>query len=608
LGNRKLTFGLFFVFVLFLSIISAQSTQPNLYISNSGDWQDVYSVMLHSSLAGSAGYFLVSTRHSTLLINQLNTESNVMIVTSSDKPYVVGYKAVLESRGFDNVEEIKANNINLELGRRLPNTIKDFIILDDSYGYNAISVAPYAALSKSYVLFANRRNINLIYDYLSSRTLNSVIIYGQVDREVKDRLTSFNPETINEGDRFLNNQKILEKYQAVHRKQTGEPKKQAILTNGEFIEQEIMSGVEPVVFIGRANVPDQVREYMKTSDIDIGILIGNELIGSATLIRRELGISVFVKFAQSARQPASAISPVEDLDRFYLPRYVLDLDVFRLRYNRASNRIEVTYQNKVDLSAYLKGTITLRHPDGTQVLGDETAIFIDKSQYKTLIYDKKSDGNSLDRMQGNITAELFTLFGESKKSLEYTLRKTIEVETVEILDNSKIEIGKVLYDKPGNKFLVEIRNIGETDVFVDLELIDLLINDELVTIGGGKVVFIKKGESVFIEVPVEMTEQDLQNNPKVKIRGYYGERERSLVNVIEGEFSYGYTGWDYMIGQFIKELLKKILLFLPLIVIILLLLLIMGMKKKCPHCGARNGLDASSCRSCHTPFANDVEQ
>ena len=53
-----------------------------------------------------------------------------------------------------------------------------------------------------------------------------------------------------------------------------------------------------------------MKKYIQGSDIDIGILIGNELIGSATFIRRELGISVFVKFAQSARQPSTTIAPV----------------------------------------------------------------------------------------------------------------------------------------------------------------------------------------------------------------------------------------------------------------------------------------------------------
>ena len=316
MGNRKLV--VFFISLFLISVVYAQ--EPNIFISNSGDWEDVYSVMLYSSINGGTGYFLVSTRHSTLLINQLNKDSNYLIVSSSDNPYVIGYKSVLESRDFDNIDEIRANNINLEIANRLPATVTDFIVLDNSYGYNSISVAPYAALSKSYVLFANARNINQVYTFLNSRNVNSIIIYGQVDREVKDRLSEFNPETINEQDRFLNNQLIVDKYQELHNNLQGEPKSQAILTNGEFIEQEIMSGVEPVVFIGRANVPDQVREYIKASDIDIGILIGNELIGSATFIRRELGISVFVKFAQSARAPTTAISPVEDLDRFYLPR------------------------------------------------------------------------------------------------------------------------------------------------------------------------------------------------------------------------------------------------------------------------------------------------
>lgn len=584
--------------ILLASFAYGQESKPDIFISNSADWQDVYSTMLYSSVTGSTGYFLVSTRHSTLLINQLNAQNSIQIVTSSSKPYVVGYRAVLESRGFEKAEEMRSANINLDLAKKLSPDINSFIVLDDSYGYNAISVAPYAALSKSYVLFANKKNINSIYSYLNSRNPDSLIIYGQVDREVKDRLAEFNPETINEGDRFLDNQKIIDRYQAVYKKQSGEPKRQAILTNGEFIEQEIMSGIEPVVFIGRANVPDQVKTYVQSSDIDIGILIGNELIGSATFIRRELGISVFVKFAQSARQPTTAISPVEDLDRFYLPRYLLDLDIYKVSYNRISRRIEVTYQNKVDLATYLKGTVTVRNGDNTLVLGDEDAVFIDKSQYKTIVYTKKSDGSPIDAMQGDITAEVFTIFGESKKSLEYTLRKTLDVESIDVQDNSKIEFGRVLYDKRTGKFLIEVRNTGDVDVFVDLELIDVLVNDELVTAGAGTVTFLKKGESKFIEVILPMSDSDLQNNPKIKIRAYYGERERSLINILEGEFEYGYAGFGYLTGELLREAGKNALLYMPLIIIIILLILILGMKKKCPHCGEINKLRAKRCKEC----------
>ena len=42
--------------------------------------------------------------------------------------------------------------------------LTNFVILDDSYGYNSISVAPYATASKSWVLFADRNNIDDIVD------------------------------------------------------------------------------------------------------------------------------------------------------------------------------------------------------------------------------------------------------------------------------------------------------------------------------------------------------------------------------------------------------------------------------------------------------------
>jgi hypothetical protein len=43
-----------------------------------------------------------------------------------------------------NATEIVFSSLSIELAKRLTG-IHDYIILDDSYGYNAIAVAPYAA-------------------------------------------------------------------------------------------------------------------------------------------------------------------------------------------------------------------------------------------------------------------------------------------------------------------------------------------------------------------------------------------------------------------------------------------------------------------------------
>ena len=177
-------------FILFLMLIaSAQfviGAEPGRILSNSEDWRDVYSAMLYGNLIGKPASFLVSDKHATLILNQIAKGSHIWAVSSKKVPYVVGYKNVLESKGYT-AEEFVYDNANIELAKRLE-SINNFIVIDDSYGYNAISVAPYAVTTKSYVLFADKGNIKDVDKFLSGRKVDKVLIYGNVDREVKNTL------------------------------------------------------------------------------------------------------------------------------------------------------------------------------------------------------------------------------------------------------------------------------------------------------------------------------------------------------------------------------------------------------------------------------------
>ncbi|MFH1505732.1 MAG: hypothetical protein ABIE94_01950, partial [archaeon] len=493
-------------------------------ISNSADWRDVYSAMLYGSLTDATSNFLVSTRHGTLLLNYIPKNPDLVEIISSNRdPYVVGYKNIVVSAGFDTVEEYVYANVNLDLlDENLPD-ITNFVVIDDSYGYNAVSVAPYAVVSNSWVLFADRRNMGAVNRVLSGRTVDQVIIYGQVDREVKDSLAQYDPIIINTGDRFENNHEIVDRYLAIN------PTKQATLTNGEFIEQSIMSGVEPVLFIGRVNVPDSVREYVADSSLEVGILIGNELVGAATFIRRQIGISVFVKFAQSARSPSGTISQVEDLDRFFLPRYTLDLDIDSIVYNEATGALEVTYKSNVDVAIYFKSTVTLNDDETPpqKRVGDPDPIFIDGQAFKTVFYDKTVDGRDLLLIGDNLSGSVSTIFGEAPNSLELLVEKDFIINRIDVMDESELEIAKVQYDRGGNRFLVTLENVGPVDVFSKVELIDLWINGEFLTVASEDIVFLEVGESLVVSVPVEMVEEDEEFNQIISVKAYYGEREQS---------------------------------------------------------------------------------
>ena len=321
-----------------------------------------------------------------------------------------------------------------------------------------------------------------------------------------------------------------------------------------------MSGVEPVIFIGTNNVPDQVREYIQGSTIEIGVLVGNELVGTATYIRRNVGISVFVKFAQGARAPRGAISQVEALDMFYLPTYTLNMDIDSIKYNRATNQLEVNVKNTEDQAVYFKGTYSLKASnDQTQKVGDIDAVFLDGKEIKTLVYDVEPIA------EGKITADVYVIYGESKGSMEKVIDKTIDVETVEVLDKCEIRLNSLVYNKKKGIFYIEIENIAEVDCYVDAELVDLLINEEKNSFGADEPIQLKSGEKKKQQVKVKLEEEDIEANGQVKVRAYYGEREDSLVKILEAEFELILKGVDY--------------LFYSLLIIIIILILLIIWKR-----------------------------
>jgi hypothetical protein len=566
--------------------VLAQSQGTRVLI-NSADWKDVYSGMLYANLNNYQGYFLTSTRHGTIILYSIPKGPDpVEIISSRTNPYVLNYKSILENGGYNNVEELKVGNGNLELLELLPN-INKFIIIDPSYGYNSISVAPYALLGKYYVLFADQRNINQVVRTMDDRSPTEVIIYGQVARQVKNALEKYNPTTINTGDRFDNNIEIVKLYQKLYTKLNGQPRRQAILTNGEFIEDSVVAGKDPVLFIGYSNVPEQVREYIKNSELQVGTLVGNELIGTATFVRRQTGLSVFVKFGQGARVPQGVVAQVEDLDRFPIPTYPLSLEIITASINTATNNLEITYHNPGRIGAYFHPLLlTITDEEKSAVIPDESpSEYIEANSYKTTIHPLvDADANKIELVGDNLTLEVNTIYGESPKSLEQTLQKIVNVERVSIFDEAEIDIIDVSYAKSGSKFLVKVKNVGTVDAYVTAEIHDLDVNGELLIVGADGILLLPVGKTITIPIQTTMTELDVPQNPQVKVKVIYGERENALIKVKEGLYDFKYAAFDFTI--------------IIIVILIILLLLLIFLKKKCKKCDYKNPIVRKYCRKC----------
>jgi hypothetical protein len=539
--------------ILIFALIFSFTNSPafTYVVSNSEDWKDVYSTTLYANLLSVPNDFLVSTPHATVLLNGINKEHEIKVVSSRRKPYIFNYQGIINSRGFRGAEEVQVNSANLELIQELPE-IRNFIIVNPNYGYSAVAVAPYAIISDSWVFFTDRTNIVEVESIISARNPQNVLIYGYVDREVSNSLEQFNPEIINTGDRFNDNVEIVKRYQKLS------SSKQAILTNGDFIEKEIMSGANPVLFTGKENVPEQIRDYIVKSDIEIGVLIGNDLMGSATNIRRSTGISVIVKFARGAREQTAGISAVEGLDLFYLPRHILELEIHSIRYNLVNNNLLVTIKSNSNTPAYFKSTINVLSGTDNQVVGDVDPIFISPGDFKTISYP------DVDIRGDSLRAEVFTLYGEGPLSLDRVLQGTYNITLVNVIDNCEIDITQVIYSQQKKSFIIPVKNTEKFDCYVDIELNDVIINGFRQTIGTDGSEFIKAGRTKKIYIKETLTDEDLEENPFVNLEAYYGEREDSLIKLFKGRFELKiqkYTMVTYII--------------ISLIILIILILLIL---------------------------------
>lgn len=520
IGKSRRLF-LFVFLLILLPVISAADFSH--VIINSEDWKDVYSGMHYATLNDVQSDFLVSVNHAKLILGSISKTNDVMVLSSRDKPFAFNYPDMVESEGFSSAVEIESRDFNLELVNELPD-IENFIVIDGSYGYSAIAVAPYAAKTNSWVFFADEYNVEEIDSILSSRQVKELIIYGYVDRAVRDTLETYSPTIINNEDKFEDNIEIVEMFMEIS------PTKQVLLTNGEFIEKELMLGTQPVLFTGRQNVPDQIRDYLKSSDIEIGVLIGNELLGAATNIRRSAGISVMVKFARGARAPGEGVSAVEGLDLFPLPTPSLGLEVYSVDYNTLTGLLEITYHSIANTQMYLLGTITVDEDGTNHRMGDAEPVFIAPGEYKTLTYE-------LDLISyENLRAEIYTLFGEAKSALDMALSVETEIDLIDVMDSCDIDVNKVVYNKQRGEFEIVVKNKAGVACYVTASLDDLEIGYETLTLATENSVRIAPMKTETLIIFADLTDGDLENNNFVDLTLRYGEKETSLVKILNGRF------------------------------------------------------------------------
>lgn len=521
-------------------VMTTTGVEAKHVVINSADWMDVYSGMLYASLKGYDSLFLTSEYDGKELVSRIpKTDTSVILVESKDIPYIPNFETELTKAGFSVQKVVSTDDETANMQLATDVETRNFIVVGSGYGYDAISVAPYAVKTNSYVLFLEETPQQTI-SYLKTRQADQILLYGYIDEESTTLFNEFDPEYINEGDKYLDNVEIVRRFHEMA------PTPQAHVTTGDFMEISLFSKDYPNIFVGEDSIPEATKELIRQKT-SIAIVIGNELFNVMTNLKEDLGkegifLSVIVKYGRGTGA-GGAMTSVRLLDMFYVPSPATNISVVSVKYNLFTHQLEVSYKNNENTPTYFKSVITI-FTDGERrkTIGDEEIRLLPPGEITGIGYD--IDLTELLDSRMVLDVRIFTQYGAGVISLTNIYEETFkDIEVFSAEDKSQGRINSMQYNRNSKAFEVGIENLGDEPFYYRLEL-EFTVNGKVVKPITSQTGVIPGKSTRIALVPFDMPSGATVSDVRATL--LYGEREDFLSNKFEREFPFAESDGFWM--------------------------------------------------------------
>jgi hypothetical protein len=510
--------------LLLLAIIAFSAVfAENYVVINSKSGLDVLSGIYYANSIGESAKFMPYNGNVQLTAAKVGSGKDILLIQSANTPVTTFLQGEIEKVNTVTVYATTDDGLktNLDLAER--SGVNKFIIIDPSFGQNAISVLSYAKRTGSYVIFAYSGNIDDVVSFLDGKANPQITVFGYVDSATKEKLAKYTPSTIGKGeDKYEDNVAIVSKEIAEY------DVTQAIMADGTYIEEGMVDGVFPVVLVSPI-VSDYtynfVLENARSKTLNYYTLVGSNLVNPTYDLKKKvqaqllsegknLTIGVVVKFGQSV--PGN--QGVYPLDMFPVPFYSIGLSIDSLKYNKASGKVELTITSTAEGPEYYQSEIHVKQ-DGAdlKVLGDSGPSVLERGETRGLQYDYTLP--SLE--QGNITADVVVRFGETAKSLTSFTAKTANLVTYTFTDTSNLDVTGASYNT-GN-LRINIKNVGDQDALVQTA-VDLVVGGSKTTVKSDAIEKVTTGSITVVTIPIELSAADIEANKDVTVKLTYGAR------------------------------------------------------------------------------------
>ncbi|MFT4307897.1 MAG: hypothetical protein ACMXYM_00815 [Candidatus Woesearchaeota archaeon] len=492
-------------------------TADTIAVSDSREWTDVYSVLLHSTMNDGRAVFL-NSETLTGLLRTVSERATIEVYESSERPFVRNTAQKLRSAGYTVADDTRSASFNLDLD---PQNGRYFVISEDYYRIG-VAVAPIAVAEDRWVLIANDRNIDEIAQRLEGA--QSVVAVGSFRRDLLSRIEGTFDEWIREDSVFAESQILADRYDS---------HSNIILADGFSIESEFFTAKSPVIIVGYNRVSEQTYEWILSRDVRSVVVIGNRLavVGEQIRERSERRIGVFIKFGQSDTQASGRIYA---LTMFPLPQPLLGLTIQRAVYDPSTEELIAFFENIGNIGLYETTTISVK-------TGDEEVAAVSDDEINYLgtgeVFAKRYPVSiPIDRIDDSTVAEFFTSFGLTPSELDTFLTMEnrfgppftipLTVETVDAGDVS-LELVEAAYYPRLGRVGVTIKNTGSEQAHYNVRVQQILVNGLPTDLFSQD--RIRAGEEKTTYLPVRLDEIDMQENDVLSIDILYGASQDALL-------------------------------------------------------------------------------
>ena len=554
--------------VIFLLLPLAQAD----LIANSYDWRDVYTIMIYSHYLNRTFHFVNNLGEAEILSMTLHKHQHQKIFESKTNSVVKNFQKFLHLRGFSSLSTeyfTDYKTLQFDLYRRVNERIKGFIVVNDRFGYDAISVTPYALINNYWVFFYSPQIEYHLVSLLNSER-KPVIFYGEFfTKPWVDLHTNYT--VINRNSFMGNNKAILE----LLAKQTNLSKSWLVVCNGKYLGEGYLLEKMPVTFTEQP--VDFVVNWCEKNGVRLVEVVGPENVrfGQSILDSSNRTIGVVVRAARTFTGSSLLRGKKFVLRMLPVDEPTASIQIGEIYYNIPSKSLIINIKNNGNIGTYyyLSGI-------GTFYGEKESFPFYVPVLHYLPAGKEVSISIPLNLSEVPEKVELLLLYGYEFPLKKYGETTIFNVTKDLTVDNSSIQLVSLYYDYYRHKLSLVLENNGSvpTNCFGEVYDFNFLGENRTLFFGPAK---IDSGKTITLSLPIRLEQSDLFNNSKLVVRIYYGENSNKMMKQLTETVSIVQKKSPLTaLVVFVSENKTIIICSVSTIVLIILILIVLKKKRK----------------------------